>query len=494
MASKPLNSANLTVFQKGLLLVLVPLVFECFFVSTLIGLRHQAEVEERALQASKHISETASFLHDRLIAIGQRMLFITVTGKSQSETLDEQIEKTRKALDEFQELVKDSPTQRKNAARLREAGYDLIDLMENLREDARSGGMQQALQQGGYRTELTEEMREFNVAITAVVAEEQKHQNPAAGIQARRVADLAIPIGILLQISLAILLLLFFSREISARLQVIIANSGRLARAEALLPDLTGADEIAVVDRNFHAMANALAEAKRKERELERLRQEFVAMVSHDLRTPLTSVQLFLASLGEGVYGEVSDKIKSRADISEKSLERLIVLVNSLLDLEKLEAGKMQIDRAPCDMGKIIAQAVNAVESFAASHQVTVKVEGAPMEIKGDEHRLVQVVVNLLSNAIKFSPEGGCVTVAGLVKEQSCQVTISDQGRGVPLAYQQTIFDRFQQVAKEDETDKGGTGLGLPICKAIVEAHDGQIGVDSDGKSGSTFWFTIPLT
>lgn len=228
-------------------------------------------------------------------------------------------------------------------------------------------------------------------------------------------------------------------------------------------------------------------------REIERMKQEFVAMISHDLRTPLTSIQLCLSMATMGAYGEMSKQGFQCISIAERSCQRLITMINQLLDIEKLQAGMLELDVRMGPLDDVIQRSADAVRSFADESHVAIATQPVDCQVYADSDRLVQVMVNLLSNAIKYSPKEGTVSITTNVDADTVEIRITDQGRGIPPEYMSAIFERYKQVDKTDKREKKGTGLGLPICKAIVESHGGEIGVDCELGKGSTFWFRIPL-
>jgi PAS domain S-box-containing protein len=227
--------------------------------------------------------------------------------------------------------------------------------------------------------------------------------------------------------------------------------------------------------------------------EMERLKREFVSTVSHELRTPLTAIRGSLTLLSVGAMGGLTEQAKKVVTIAERNSIRLINLINDLLDIEKLEAGKLEMvfDAAP--LQNAIERSVESVKAFGDQYGIKVESATTDAAVFADSDRLVQVIINLLSNAIKYSPRDGLVSVEVSKKQDSVWVGIKDRGRGIPADFKDKIFERFQQVEAADAKQKGGTGLGLAICKAIVEQHNGVIGVDSEEGKGSTFWFEIPL-
>ncbi len=225
---------------------------------------------------------------------------------------------------------------------------------------------------------------------------------------------------------------------------------------------------------------------------IKKMRQNFVSMVHSELKEPLTKVGAFLTKLGP-VAAAVSSKAANSTKQMQQNIERLIVLLNDLFDLDTLDTGKIEIEPALASLSIIFERSVSAVSMFAQKHQVELQVEPCQIELLVDANRLVQVLVNLLSNAIKFSPPGSAVTIATRQSPGYVEIGVIDHGRGIPQSHLESIFEAYRQVEIADGQAKGGTGLGLAICKAIVEAHHGQMGVNSELGKGSLFWLKLPL-
>jgi PAS domain S-box-containing protein len=227
------------------------------------------------------------------------------------------------------------------------------------------------------------------------------------------------------------------------------------------------------------------------QKRLERMKKEFVSMIGHDLRTPIASVGCTLELLEQGSYGKLTEDGQRVVRSAHEGTTRLINLINDLLDLEKLQVGKLPLKLESTPLSCVIDGAIESVSAYLKAQDVTLKSDSTDATVKADQARLTQVVVNLLGNAIKFSPRGGTIKLTVSCSKDQATVSIADQGPGIPPKYRDVIFERFQQA--QDEHNDEGSGLGLSICQAIVTAHDGTIGVDSVAGQGSNFWFKIPL-
>jgi signal transduction histidine kinase len=229
-----------------------------------------------------------------------------------------------------------------------------------------------------------------------------------------------------------------------------------------------------------------------RRREVDRLKSEFVSVVSHELRTPLTSIHGSLGLLRSGLLG--SEKGKRMLEIAVNNTDRLIRLLNDILDIEKLESGAVQMNRSLCDAGELIRRAAEVMKAMADEHKITVTIAEVRATIEADSDRILQCLTNLLSNAIKFSDPGSQVSIKAAVAGDDIQFEVTDHGRGIPADKRESIFERFHQVDASDSRRKGGTGLGLAITRSIVLQHGGRIWVTSELGKGSSFFFTIPLS
>jgi PAS domain S-box-containing protein len=231
---------------------------------------------------------------------------------------------------------------------------------------------------------------------------------------------------------------------------------------------------------------------KTREQELEQMRREFVAMVTHDIRTPLASVSGILALLERGLLGQLTEQGCVTTRNLKSTCNRLVRLLNDLLDLERIQSGKFMLEASQTSLKCAIAAAVEDLLPPAADRNITFEVPDSDITCWADQDRLVQVLVNLLSNAIKYSPDSSSITVLCEDLGTTVKLSVVDKGRGIPADKISKIFNRFEQVEIADAKQKGGSGLGLAICQAIVQEHGGEIGVESTYGEGSCVWFTIP--
>ncbi len=264
-------------------------------------------------------------------------------------------------------------------------------------------------------------------------------------------------------------------------------------RGDGVFPAKLALGKVQLRDRLVYtAIVTDLTETKK----IERMKSEFVSTVSHELRTPLTSIKGSLGLLKASVLGDMSVQARAMIDIAYNNCDRLVRLINDILDVEKIEAGKLNFDFEAVDIAEQIERVIKETSSFATGLGIKVVAEeiAENSKIEADSDRLSQVLTNLVSNAVKFSPKGGTVRVSAEVdSENRLRVSVADNGPGITEDFKERIFQKFAQNDGSDTRKVGGTGLGLSISKAIIEAHGGKIGFDTEVGKGSTFWFEMPI-
>jgi PAS domain S-box-containing protein len=225
---------------------------------------------------------------------------------------------------------------------------------------------------------------------------------------------------------------------------------------------------------------------------LDRLKDEFISTVSHELRTPLTSIRGALGLLSSGILGEVNEKATNLLRIAQTNSDRLIRLINDILDLERIQNGREPLTFRPVQLAEIVRQAIDGMQPVAEAANVQLLHDTTQVKIDADADRLLQVLTNLLSNAVKFSPPDSAISVVLRPEVNGVTLSVIDHGRGIPADKLENIFGRFQQVEASDSRQKGGSGLGLAICRTIVQQHCGRIWAEQNPTRGSTFHVFLP--
>ncbi len=587
---------RLQIWQKVLILVAVPLGVEILFISVLSFLLLQVEQEARVIERSRNLVLETENLQRLFFEAGtaiagfntsQNPLFTAELGEVKTKILIQlglladlagQDESRRALMTKISNLVQ-------TELREMQQMYDRID-----RDDA--------LVQVPYR-KLQANAVAFSNLLDELVQSERTilKDAPASESRLRALVDQWLAMGVGMNVLIAVGLVLYFNASTTRRLKVLMDNTKRLSRDEELLPPPGGYDEIAKLDTVFREMADALAEATRKERavvdnavdvicsvdknykfiavnpacekqwgysrkeltgrrvedilfskgeqsisnfqkaiegkqnhvfelvvinqagrpvdtvwsvqwsesdkrlfcvihditelrRVEQLRRDVVAMVSHDLRSPLTSIQVSIDILENGVKGSLPFEAASELRKMGGSTSRMVRLINDFLDLEKLQSGKLELKKKKINLDVLVSNSVDAIRSLAESKNLTISEDNTDIDIIADGDRVIQVIINLLSNAIKFSPPRSEIKIDADIVDGGVLVKITDQGPGIELGKQQIIFESFEQL--EDAAKVGSSGLGLSICKNLVELHGGSIGVTSVPGKGSTFWFILP--
>ena len=462
----------------------VPLIFELAFVAKFSQLLEQVEKERQQESEARELQVRVNRVLKLLLSMGGRMgaYAFTQGGEyvDQYRADDIEIKKELKALDG---ITIDKPEAhaylQKIVTTAQKGIFDLKDVKTLVDSGERENAINNLKAAKSLIKTLSFEADGFlNMygTIEKVQADNQA-QNRA---QIRNLLSYFIAFNVLAAIALA----LYFTKGTTDRLKVLMENTHRLASGEPLKPPVSGSDEIAELDDVFRQMAKALAES-------EAHKQELIAIVTHELRSPLTSVQGVLTLIGTGTYGYLNEAGEEKLEVADRSITRLIDLINDLLDIEKMKTGKLEIVPVPISISDVLKRSTDSMRTLAAQKQITIEVQDCGVQVMGDRDRLVQVLINLISNAIKFSPEKSVIVVSSTETAGAVEVRVIDQGPGIPDKYKGAIFERFEQL-ENDTKDKRGTGLGLAICKAIVEQHGGSIGVASDDGNGSSFWFRIP--
>ncbi|MGH8676308.1 MAG: ATP-binding protein [Burkholderiales bacterium] len=254
-------------------------------------------------------------------------------------------------------------------------------------------------------------------------------------------------------------------------------------------------DELGALAENLNRMSDELGRLYRQIETANRHKSEFLANMSHELRTPLNAVIGFSEVLKERMFGELNEKQADYVNDIHASGKHLLSLINDILDLSKIEAGRMDLELSDFHLPATLETAITLVRERAMRHAIALSLEVAPDigVIRADERKVKQVMLNLLSNAVKFTPEGGAVRVGAKLNGQAIEVSVADTGAGIAPEDQALVFEEFRQVGRDSARKAEGTGLGLALAKKFVELHGGAIHLESAVGRGSTFRFTLPV-
>lgn len=589
-----------TLYGKGLLLIGLPLALEVLFILILSVLLRQAasdallvEQRYRDLQRCQNIASGWMLLE----SIEEKYFFSGDT--RYLSILDEPLKDISSEIDRLGTEESD-PREAKHLRALRDLLKRQLEYVGSYKQYDRYASVGKAREIG---TSVLITLRSLSSEAETILKVRLAHQQ-----RLREAIAVIIAVALSFNLLLALALSVFFSKSITSRIFILSDNTQRLSCGMPLNPGVKGTDEITLLDRAFHDMAEALAKAARdlhdseermrtviasmpvglitltgtgsikaanprareifayeepqlvgahisrlipsagrdtfsqapdapqpihfnggssegctsdgrkfpidvaiselttpegalvlasiqdisQRRRIEQLKQEFVSMVSHDLRTPLSSVSLTLNMLNDGVYGELSAEVLKILRNAGSNVHRLISLINDLLDIEKMESGKLKMEFDYVRLSSVIEKAVDSVRALSEQRQIAVVKPQANKVIVGDSDRLVQVLANFLTNALNYSPSGSAVEIALSEKGQTVELSVTDDGPVVGEAWRQAIFERFQGADDAPCPRRDGTGVTLSVCRAIIEGHHGTIGV-RDGCSGSNmFWFAIP--
>jgi signal transduction histidine kinase len=478
---------NYKISQKGLILVTVPLLFEVAFIILLTTMLRQSEIETETYAQSRQIVSEVNNFTKAYLDLGVALIAWKATRHSNFvREYDQLLTRQEDIYHRLETLSADNPVRLQRLQKLHDASERIRELTGRVRKMA-EGDISALMEPTLYRRETASAYEEFSKRTDDIVQSEEQMQE-ASPLNAKRLKEyfrVLLVVGVIVNIALTLLLAKFFSDSITKRLDTIMLNNRRLARREPLLAPLEGEDEIAKLDEDFRHMVFELDRA-------ENAKEEYLQMISHDLRTPLSSLQGTLAVTAKGGYGDLTDKGKRRIADAERETERLISMINEILDIERLQSGNIDLKMAAESLSFVVDEAKEAISSLVEANNMTIVNDISGITIVMDRDRILRVLINLLGNAIKFSEPGSSIEIYATEEGGQVTVNVRDHGRGIPASALPHVFDRFWQVKTEDYSEKGGSGLGLAICKAIVEAHHGTIRVQSEADKGTVFSFSLP--
>jgi signal transduction histidine kinase len=482
---------GLTLFQKGLALIVIPFVFNCAWLFLLSGVMVQTNrLAERERNQSVFVEHLNQVMDCSFQSRQSLLGYLTTRKKKYLERADQWIKRTTNALSQLTALTDLSPDQRALTDQLAET---LDGQMTQIRsvlktwEGESSSAVLDDIEGVGDRVGLV--LGPEATAALDVTARISKQRNDLedARRQMRNNNSRATTIvwsGLFGNLLVTVLLILVLNVNLSKRLAILVENAQRLPRKQQLNAPLSGADELSFLDGSLHQASVELYKAAE-------FRTSLMQMVAHDLRSPLFSCLIALEVILDSENENLTPKGQRQVEAMQRNLDRLIGLTNDLLLIEQYENDQLKLDLNPENIQEMVDQALTAVEALAKSKTVTLRNLAAREYVNVDRNRILQVLVNYLSNAIKFSPPDSIVEVSSDIQATKVRLVVRDHGKGLSVSDKNKLFQKFFQTA--DGKTAGGAGLGLAICKSIVKAHGGEVGVSSEVGRGASFWFSIPV-
>ncbi|MBA3857975.1 MAG: hypothetical protein C0507_13810 [Cyanobacteria bacterium PR.3.49] len=482
---------TLSLTAKIFILICLPVVFELGFVAFLVNIQSQAEKDAQESLKARELSNSLNKLTASIVEVWH------VVSNNRKRWLDQGFldqrykqlfPKLRAEYADLDRKIGDRPDLRpmiqKSLSNLNEAEVILDEAVDDLK----AGRMDKILRdydkkteymRGLYKGLITEDFR--------LAALHEKELADASGARQAAYRHWMLKVSLMvmgLNVLASFFLAFYLFKEITSRLSVISANAKRFASGKELQPPLAGDDEIAELDKAFRRMAKDVENTANQ-------RQELVNMLTHDLRSPLTTIQGCFDLLSTGSFGALNADGEKFVKLAERNSSVMMILINDLLDIEKIKSGLMSLNTEDVAVKDLFAEVKESTAAWISQHGMELSVEETDFVVHADAEKINRVLYNLVSNAVRYSRSGGKITISAHRRSNDVEVRVADQGSGIPIDKLETIFDRFQQI-KGDNKGASGSGLGLSICRSIVQLHNGKIWVTSEIDQGSTFHFTIP--
>lgn len=475
---------KLSIAGKGIILVTVPLIFEIAFVYTLVNALNQAEAQTDRQLRSQEIVEKSTILLRQIVSMGLYTIVFQSDRQARLSNGEQSITGTFKQLDE---LVKDDRVLRPTYKEVKRSSRKMYEMFEQFSaQDV--GRLMSDMSNTSLFIDVDANLRQINASVrtfSAVAASDEFiHPEGRPSFLAENLKWVLLT-GVLSNLAITIALALNFTKSISSKLSKLAENTRLVSRGLDPLPLLGGGDELSQLDLVIHRLSEQLKAADKQ-------RQLLASMLRVRLQQPLVHSVASLRLLQESATGELNKNGNEWLKTGAKNIERLIGLLDDLLQLENVDKGFVELDMKALTSEELIKNSLDSVQSLLDKKHINVQCSNELIHFDGDKNRLTQVLVNFLSNAIKFSPANSTLTISCQMRNGQLEVRVKDEGSGVPKELQGKIFERYEQTERKDATAHGGAGLGLNICAIIVRSHGGKIGVDSEPGQGSEFWFTLP--
>jgi signal transduction histidine kinase len=476
-----------TITKQGILLITIPLVFEIVFVLSLSALLRQGDEQRKEFAQSTEFVAGVSQLTQKVM---EAVLTLSVWKTTRSEEYAKKFDSIVATLPEVNanlaSLSHGDTVREKHAAALKESEERIFKLISGFRHPA-AVAMMILMDPMIYRRDLSQALAAF-INETTSIAEEQKakqQQNARRDEKFHQLVGMTLMFGIGLNIIISLLMVHIFSRRITSRLAIVSDNCRRFVARTTLHKPVGGYDEIADLDLHIHDMEKTVRAAEQR-------RDEYVQMVNHDLRSPLTAIQTILAGTMKGLYGELTEKGKTRIEDAKLDANRLLELINEAMEVDRIDSGQFQLNRAPLDLTNLISDVTTSLNPLMEQKHMSFVMEPLDVEVNADRARLFRVLANIIDNAIKYSPDSSTIRVVLKQSKNEVMVEVADQGPGISASETEKMFKAYERGEHGSAKNPGGKGLGLAVCKKIVEAHGGRIGAQKGLRKGAIIWFTIP--
>ncbi|MBX9690617.1 MAG: HAMP domain-containing histidine kinase [Candidatus Obscuribacterales bacterium] len=477
---------NLKISEKGLLLIFVPVVFESIFVCVLLFLLNQAdrialaESNKRTISAEMH--KISSIFYEQF---GLMMAYNASSDKEllrKSEALDYDIENCLSLLRDVALSENFSKVNLDELSRSTEALLKQVRLCRRRAEAHETDSFKSLRSLYDLKKSLSDLLDIFGGISNELGKNNSKSSQDL--IRARGLVYACVILALIINITLAVYLAFYFSRNFSKRVQIIISDTKSIAGGEPLSEPLSGNDELAEIDRFIHLTA-------RKLRAVEAERSEILSMVSHDIRSPLTAVKLLVAVALEGIYGQLDKRVYKALSQVDQMIASVVRLADDLLDVQAAGEGALRMRMETVDYAEVCMRSYKVMLPLVEN--AGLKLERNLEECFGyaDSERIGQVLNNLISNAVKFSPANSTICMSLSTDADNVLISIRDSGSGVPESEREAIFDKHYQT-ETGLKKKRSAGLGLHICRTIVELHKGKIFVKEAAGGGAEFVIQLP--
>ncbi len=485
--------SRFTLGRKMFVLLAIPLSSTLAILWTFNLLIESAEADAvRQRRAKETVAAAAAVEHSVYGLIGSFVLFAATKNPVLEQRFEQRFERLPNEISQLGLRADTVPVMQEKMRRIRFFSQRLLDMLRVARDGVdQSGTLNVYTQTAEFNSQVEPLLHRLSLDLKDIddIGQRMSQSTSDSQNRFRQLIRQFIGVAGILSVGLVAALGLLAYKGTIARLSVLMDNTHRFSRRQKLNPPVKGEDEIAGLDQTFHNMVATLAQ-------VEQLKQDCMDMIGHDLRAPLMSIQgkLFLVSSAPQNFCAEPQKLVALATRAEHECERLIGLVNQLLDVDKLASGDLELNRVWTEVSELFDRSCNAVSGLAEQRNLSIVLPETDLEAYVDGDRIIQVVVNLLSNAIKFSPPDSSIILSVSENIDWTEIAVSDIGPGVAPEEQGQIFERFKQGKRNpsQRTTTGGVGFGLYGCKLIVEAHGGTIGVESAEGRGSRFWFRIP--